>query len=296
MSDMNNQAGAGLGDYLKVLPQYLLPQSMLSMLMHSFMQIRFPPLKDFQIRFAVNHYRVNMDEAANPDPLSHSHFNGFFTRALKPDARPVAAGKELIASPSDGAISALGEIDDTTLLQAKGRDFSLVDLLGGDEKRAAGFHNGSFATIYLSPQDYHRVHMPLDGRLREMVYIPGRLFSVNAATTRLVPQLFARNERVVSLFDTEAGPMAVILVGAIFVGSIETVWAGRITPPYGSRIRCRDYTGEEKAVELAKGEEMGRFNMGSTVILLFPPDVMEWEREMAPARPVKMGELLGRLR
>jgi phosphatidylserine decarboxylase len=192
-------------------------------------------------------------------------------------------------------LSQLGAIEDGRIFQAKGMDYSLPELLGGDEGWAQRFAGGRFATVYLSPRDYHRVHMPLAGRLKAMVHVPGRLFSVNRVTTGLVPRLFARNERVVCLFEGEAGPMAVILVGAIFVGSMDTVWAGQITPRRG-RPPARETCGAHSFVELAKGEEMGRFNMGSTVILLFPPGAVEWDSGLKPGDPVHMGQRLGRIR
>ena len=197
-----------------------------------------------------------------------------------------------VVCPADGILSAAGSIADGTLLQAKGRQYSLLELLGGDAAWARDFQGGQYATVYLSPRDYHRVHMPVAGRLRRMIHVPGRLFSVSPATTRLVPRLFSRNERVVCLFDSEAGPMAVILVGAIFVASIDTIWAGAVTP--GSWFpRVWNYTSGEKQVALERGAEMGRFNMGSTVITMFPRDSVVWRRNLAPQRTVRMGEALG---
>jgi phosphatidylserine decarboxylase len=234
-----------------------------------------------------------MSEAQNPDPDTYTNFNSFFTRALRPEVRPIAQGSGQIACPNDGAISQLGIIEGERIFQAKGRSFSLVELLGGSEERARPYVGGSFATLYLSPGDYHRYHMPLAGRLIETVYIPGRLFSVAHDFTESVPNLFARNERVACLFETEAGPMAIVLVGAMFVGSIETVWAGEITPPRGRGIEVRNYdTGTP--VRLGRGDELGRFNMGgSTVIVLFRRNCIKWQTGLVAESRVKLGQLLG---
>ncbi len=276
---------------LFVAIQHLLPQHLLSALMYRVTRWQWRPFKDAFIAWFIGQYRVDMTLAVEPDPKAYASFNAFFTRALRPDARPLAADPAALLCPADGALSQMGEIRDGSLLQAKGHDYSVVDLLGGDAQAAAAFVGGSFATIYLSPRDYHRVHMPLAGALSAMTHIPGRLFSVNAVTARGVPRLFARNERVVCRFDTEVGPLALILVGAIFVGSMETVWAGQITPPpHGVRP-----PEPEGPVRLARGEEMGRFNMGSTVILLLPPGAVNWDPEIRPGDPLRMGDALGRL-
>jgi len=238
-----------------------------------------------------------MSEAAQADYRAYEHFNAFFTRALKADARPLARDEQTLCSPVDGTVSQLGRIDGNRIFQAKGRDYSLIELLGGDKARAEPFRNGSFATLYLSPRDYHRIHMPLTGQLREMVHIPGKLFSVSPLTTRMVPNLFARNERVVCIFDSSIGPLGLILVGAINVASIETVWAGVVTPPLGKTIRRWDYPAQgNDSVRLEKGEEMGRFNMGSTVILLAPPDTLDWQISMSANSSIRMGQALARLR
>lgn len=273
--------------------QYMLPHHLFSALMFRVTRIRWRPLKDLLVRNVVRHYRVDMTEAQEPDPSVYGSFNEFFTRSLRPEARPVAGEKDAVASPADGALSQLGSIADGRVFQAKGRDYSLLELLGGRADWAERLDAGTFATVYLSPRDYHRVHMPLGGTLREMIHVPGRLFSVNPVTTSLVPRLFGRNERVVCLFESDAGPMAVILVGAIFVGSMETVWAGQVTPT-GGRKPSRTYSGEE-AVWIARGEEMGRFNMGSTVILVFPPETMEWDRQLKPGDSLRVGQRIGRL-
>ncbi len=285
----------GLADYLRVLPQYLLPQRTLSSLMHRVARFRLPIWKNLKIQWFVRHYGVDMSLAAEPNLQNYPHFNAFFTRQLRADARPFPADARNMGAPADGRLVAFGDVDDTRLLQAKGHDYTLEDLLGGSRERTEMFRGGSFATIYLSPRDYHRVHMPFGGRLTEMVYVPGRLFSVNASTARLVPRIFARNERVIALFDTTLGPMAVILVGAIFVGSIETVWAGRLTPPYGHAIRTWHYppSGQD-TVALQRGAEMGRFNVGSTVILLLPRGKVEWLDGLSAGQAVLTGESLCR--
>ncbi|RLW56482.1 MAG: phosphatidylserine decarboxylase [gamma proteobacterium symbiont of Stewartia floridana] len=276
--------------------QYLLPHHFLSALMHKLTRIELKPVKDMIIRSIIDWYNVNMLEAMESDPTRYRSFNDFFTRALRPDARPVTQQPHEIASPADGTLSQAGDIESGYLFQAKGHDYALFELLGGDQEMTNLFDEGHFATIYLSPRDYHRLHMPLAGKLRKMVHVPGRLFSVNETTCRKVPRLFARNERVISLFDTEAGPMAMILVGAIFVSSIETVWAGTVTPA-NQRVSSWDYNQQQQpeTVELEKGEEMGRFNMGSTVILLFGKDAVEWSETFTPGSPVKMGSAIADL-
>jgi len=280
-------------DYLKTWPQYLMPGHLLSRLMQGLTRIRWAPFREPFTDWFVRRFQVDMDEAQEPNPHAYEHFNAFFTRALKADARPLVDGPYDIACPVDGMVSQAGRIEDGRLFQAKGHDFSLVALLGGSEKRAAPFQDGSFATLYLSPRDYHRIHMPLDGTLREMVHIPGRLFSVNAVTARMIPGLFARNERVAALFDTAAGPMALVLVGAVFVGSIETVWSGVVTPPAGRVVRRWRYDASGEAIHLARGEEMGRFNMGSTVIVLFGPQALDWSDAIRPEAAIRMGQRLG---
>lgn len=252
--------------------------------------------KNWQIRWFIRRYGVDMGIARTSDPRAFADFNAFFTRALRDGVRPVCRGSDELACPADGALSEFGAIDHDTLLQAKGRRYSLTQLLGGDEARASGLKGGHFATIYLSPRDYHRVHMPLAGTLREMIHVPGRLFSVNQTSARHVPGLFTRNERVVSIFDTAHGPLAVVLVGAVFVGSIEQVWAGEVAPARGARLRVTRYpaTGPD-AITLAKGAEMGRFNMGSTVILVLPPVPLSWNARLIPGAPTRFGEALATL-
>ena len=279
-------------DRLFVGFQYILPQHLLSGLMFRLTRIRWRPLKDLLIRNVIRHYRVDMTEAQQPDPAAYGSFNEFFTRSLRPDARHIAEQEDAVTCPADGALSQLGTIRDGRIFQAKGRDYSLLELLGGRDDWAKRLDGGTFATIYLSPRDYHRVHMPLGGTLREMIHVPGRLFSVNPVTTSLVHRLFGRNERVLCLFEGDVGPMAVILVGAIFVGSIETVWAAQVTPTDG-RGPSATYDGES-AIRLEKGAEMGRFNMGSTVILVFPPNTVQWDPGLGSGDSLRMGQAIGR--
>ena len=279
-------------DYSKALPQYLLPHHLLSRAMGRLVRCRIPVVKNLLIDGFKRLYDVDLSLAVETDPHGYSDFNSFFTRALRPDARPLASTAGAVASPVDGRISQVGAMHDGFLVQAKGKEYSLAQLLGSSQ-RASDFQRGNYATIYLSPRDYHRIHMPLAGRLVEMVHIPGRLFSVSPATTRVVPGLFSRNERVVCLFETEAGPMAMVLVGAIFVASIETVWTGVVTPPAGREIGSRDFRNDECVVELEKGAEMGRFNMGSTVILLFGRERVTWGPAGQADATVRMGQQLG---
>lgn len=279
-------------DLLIALPQYLLPQHTLSGWLARLTHSENPLLKTLMIKLVGKLYRVDLTEAVGQSASDYPSFNAFFTRALKPDARPLPLEANAVASPADGFISQIGVISGGEIFQAKGKSFTATALLGGDETRAAAFEDGVFATIYLSPRDYHRLHMPVAGTLREMLHIPGRLFSVNASTVNSVPGLFARNERVAAIFDTEIGPMALVLVGAIFVSSIETVWHGVVTPPTGSQVRIWQYA--DNAPSLGVGEEMGRFNMGSTIIVLFAKDALQWLPELAAGQPIKLGDLLGR--
>ncbi|HEX3603002.1 MAG TPA: archaetidylserine decarboxylase [Steroidobacteraceae bacterium] len=271
--------------------QHLLPQHALSRLVLRATRARTPFLKNSLIRGFLKLYTIDMNEAAQTDPLSYGSFNEFFTRSLKAGARECAADPCAIASPVDGTVSEAGEIDGDRLLQAKGRYFTLSELLAA-RAWAKDFEGGCFATLYLAPYNYHRVHMPLRGRLRETVFVPGHLFSVNAATASLVPRLFARNERVLSLFDTAFGEVALILVGALNVGSIATVWAGDITPAAGRAV-AKLPTAD---MSLDKGAEMGRFNMGSTVILLFQRDRARWHAGLRAGATLKCGQTLGLLR
>ena len=276
---------------LFVALQYLLPQHALSRVIHWATRIEAVWFKNLIIRVFVRAFKVDMSEALDPDPTNYSHFNDFFTRALAQGSRQLPPTKRSVACPVDGTISLSGRISRGKLIQAKDRRYLAADLLG-DERMAAEFEDGDFITIYLAPYDYHRIHMPVRGRLREMRYLPGRLFSVNAATVRSVPRLFARNERVVCRFETDIGQLAMVLVGALNVGSIETVWAGQVAPGR-PRERAAVHYGEP-ATELSMGAEMGRFNMGSTVILLFSRDRVQLADDLTPGRVVRMGELIGR--
>jgi len=271
---------------LKVLPQHLL-----SNLMHWAARNEWKPFKTLFIKQISTRYGVNMNEAANPDLSSYSSFNAFFTRELKAGVRPINNDANSIVSPVDGQISQIGKIEKDQLLQAKGHNFSLVDLLAGDTKLSAQFENGHFTTVYLSPKDYHRIHMPVTGKLKQMTFVPGDLFSVSEATTQLVPNLFARNERTITVFETENGPMVLILVGAIFVGSMETIWHGEILSN-GKKPTTWTYS-DDQQITLNKGEEMGRFNMGSTIILLHPKNAIEWIAEAKAGDLVKLGEKIG---
>nr|WP_242521691.1 archaetidylserine decarboxylase [Motiliproteus sp. SC1-56] len=275
--------------------QYLVPQHLLSRAVGYLADCRIGWVKNSFIRIFSRFYPINLAEAQEENPRAYPSFNAFFTRALKPDARPIAADPRQLACPVDGTVSQLGRIDYGRLFQAKGHSYSLTTLLGGDSDRARPFLDGSFACIYLSPQDYHRVHMPLDGCLRETVYVPGDLFSVNQATVGEVPNLFARNERLVAIFDTAAGPMAMVLVGAMIVAGIETVWSGQEAPRRRS-IQRTGYLPEEKSpVVVPKGAEMGRFKLGSTVILLFGKDAVEWLDEFKAGTRTRLGTPLGTL-
>lgn len=284
---------AGLADWAKALPFYLLPHHAVSRAVNAATRVQAKWWKDPLTRWFMQRFAIDLSEAELEDPEAFRHFNEFFTRALKPGVRPLPDDPQALACPADGAISAFGEIRGDSILQAKRHDYSLTTLLGGEAARAQPFLGGTFATIYLSPRDYHRVHMPAEGTLREMIHVPGRLFSVAPFTVRTVPQVFARNERVVCLFDSPRGPFALILVGAINVASIETVWAGVVTPPRGRRIQDWRYQGEQ-ARHFQRGEEMGRFNMGSTVIALFGPGQMNWAEGLEVDAPVRLGQPLGR--
>ncbi|MEX2525942.1 MAG: archaetidylserine decarboxylase [Gammaproteobacteria bacterium] len=278
---------------LKILPQYLLPQHTLSACMYRLARLRYPPLKDRMIRAFIRLYNVDMSEADETDSTEFADFNSFFTRELKPDARPLDNSADALLSPVDGRVSQSGHIREGCLLQAKGIKYSALELLGNDPDAALRFSKGAFMTLYLAPRDYHRVHMPVAGTLEKMAYVPGKLFSVNPVTTENVSRLFARNERVISLFNTFHGRMAVIMVGAIFVGSMETVWAGQVTPARDRSPGAWTYDHLQDPVTLDKGEEMGRFNMGSTVILLFEKDRVQWLETLKPGERVKMGEKIG---
>jgi len=275
-------------DRLAVLLQYLLPKQILTEIAGKVASAQASWTPSL-IEWFIGRYKVNMAEAANPDIHSYATFNDFFTRALKPGARPLSEAGYVC--PVDGAISQFGPIDNDQLFQAKGHRYSTTALVGGDAKLAAQFQDGSFATIYLSPKDYHRIHMPCDGRLTRMIYVPGDLFSVNPVTARGVPGLFARNERVVCVFDTEQGEFVLTLVGATIVGSMATVWHGVVNPPRTGDVREWRY--DDQQINLKKGDEMGRFLLGSTVVMLFKKDTLQFNPQWAPALPVRMGEVMG---
>jgi phosphatidylserine decarboxylase len=278
-------------DTIFIIIQHILPQHLLSRCTGWLANLRHPEwLKNGLIHMFIKQFKVDMTEASEPDPTRYASFNEFFTRPLREGARPLAEAD--LVCPADGAISQLGPIEFGRIFQAKGQLFSTVELLGGDTQRAAQFIDGNFATVYLSPRDYHRVHMPITGRLTATSYIPGQLFSVNQVTAENVPRLFARNERMVCYFDTAAGPMALILVGAMVVAGIETVWSGQVAPPTSSPV-FHDYFSLPEPVELEQGAEMGRFMLGSTVILLFPKGAVEFDSSYVAGAATRLGAGLG---
>ena len=275
---------------IKVLPQYLLPKQALTSFAGRVAGAKGGSMTTGLIRWFVGKYGVNMDEAVNPDIESYTSFNEFFTRPLRDGARPLAAADFIC--PVDGAISQFGDIDDHQIFQAKGHKFTTAELVGGDAQLASHFQHGSFANLYLSPKDYHRIHMPCDGRLRRMIYVPGALFSVNPTTARGIPGLFARNERVVCVFESpEHGPFVMTLVGATIVGSMETVWHGQVNPPRAPKI-C-EWRYDDQQIVLKKGEEMRRFLLGSTVVMLFKKDTIRFNPAWAPERAIRLGEVMG---
>lgn len=279
-----------MSDRLSILLQHLLPKQLVTTLAGRVAGARGGATTTRLIRWFVGRYKVDMAEAENSDLASYASFNDFFTRPLKAGARPLADAD--FVSPVDGAISQFGAIDDHHILQAKGHRYTITDLVGGDAALAAPFQHGSFANLYLSPRDYHRLHMPCDGRLMRMIHVPGALYSVNPVTARGVPNLFARNERVVCVFESpEHGPFVMVLVGATVVGSMATPWHGVINAKRTGKLSQWDYTDQD--IMLAKGEEMGRFLLGSTVIMLFRQDNIVFNPEWAPERPVRLGEMMG---
>ena len=279
-----------MSERLAVALQYALPKRLLTQLAGKLAGLEGGKVTTAVIRWFAKRYGVNMAEAANPDPASYASFNQFFTRPLREGARPIADAD--FVCPVDGAISQFGPIEFDQVFQAKGHFYSTTALVGGDRALAARFESGDFATIYLSPRDYHRIHMPCAGRLTQMIYVPGELFSVNPATARGVPGLFARNERVVCVFEGEAGPFVMVLVGATIVGSMATVWHGVVNPPRRPDIEKHAYAPGE--VELRKGDEMGRFLLGSTVVMLFPKGTMRFESGWSAGGAVRLGEAMGR--
>ncbi|WP_341678000.1 archaetidylserine decarboxylase [Niveibacterium sp. SC-1] len=280
-----------MSDRLAVLPQYLLPKQLLTRVGGRIASAQAGGLTTRLIEWFVGRYGVNMAEAEQPDIHAYKSFNEFFTRALKPGARPLADAD--LVCPVDGAISQFGAIEADQIFQAKGHSYSTTALVGGDAALAARFQNGSFATLYLSPRDYHRIHMPCEGRLTRMIHVPGELFSVNPTTARGVPGLFARNERVVCVFDTPRGPFVLALVGATIVGSMATVWHGVVNPPRPGSVREWRY--EDQQIVLPRGAEMGRFLLGSTVVMLFPAPRVAFNPAWAPAGAIRMGEAMASL-
>ncbi|MGB1648951.1 MAG: archaetidylserine decarboxylase [Cycloclasticus sp.] len=277
---------------LFILLQHILPQHGLSALMHKLARCKTPWVKNTMINFIVKRFGVNMSEAFEPNPEAYETFNAFFTRKLRDDVRPLERGRTTISCPVDGTISQIGRIDNGEVFQAKGKSFNLSALLGNDAL-ASEFEDGQFTTIYLSPKDYHRIHFPIGGALKKMVHVPGDLFSVNPTTVATIDELFARNERVIAFFDTPAGPMAMVMVGAIFVSSIETVWYGEVTPPRHNQIRHWSY--QDKKLKYKKNEEMARFNMGSTVVLLYGKDKVTWAEGLAAGDTVQHGQVIAKM-
>lgn len=276
-------------DYLACGATFILPQHVISRIVYWLTRIETPVVKNTIIKLYTAAFRLNMSEAVETDPLAYPSMNALFTRALKPRVRPLPEDKTLLVSPADGVVSEFGSISNTLLLQAKGYRYSHDQLLGGYAELNRPFNDGLFATIYLSPKDYHRVHMPFTGRLTDMIYIPGRLHSVSLMTTRTIPEIFTKNERLVCLFDTDAGRLAVVLVGAINVAAIETVWAGLVTPPPGKSITLTHY---DEPILLERGAELGRFNMGSTVVLLMEKGRFNWQTGLEPYSDIRMGEAM----
>lgn len=280
---------ASISDYLKSSPFYVLPHHAISGLIFYLARIEWAPVKNLLLKVYLSLHEVNMSEAVEENPYAYRHLNAFFTRALKADARPLDQTENSLCCPVDGCVSQAMEIKNGRVFQAKNHDYSLLELVGGIDELAQPFHNGRFATIYLSPRDYHRIHMPMDGRLTDMVYVPGRLFSVAPHTVNTVPRLFARNERLVCRFETEFGPVIMILVGAVNVSAIDTVWAGSVTPPSKRKVIHTRY--ENVDISLKKGAEMGRFNLGSTVVLLLPENC-SLDSAITHDAVVKLGQLL----
>ncbi|WP_415899072.1 archaetidylserine decarboxylase [Neptuniibacter sp. QD48_11] len=281
-------------DRLFILFQHVVPQHLLSRLVGKIADCQTPWVKNTFIKWFAKKYQINMTEAREEIPTNYPSFNAFFTRELKDGARTIDMDATHIASPADGAISQLGKIEHGRIFQAKGRGYGLATLLGGDQERAKDFIDGEFATIYLSPRDYHRVHMPVKGTLTHTTYVPGDLFSVNQTTAEGVDQLFARNERLVAYFDTEYGPMAMVLVGAMIVAGIETVWSGQEAPALKRPVHTSFSPTSPEPITLEKGEEMGRFKLGSTVVLLFSKEQISWAEELAAESPVELGKMIAK--
>lgn len=290
---MSEVPSVSTGDRLFAALQYILPKHLLSRIIYAIARSESPFVKRTFLKIFLSLFDINMAEAAQPDPYAYRTFNDFFTRALKPGARPIAIEAELIVSPVDGTVSQCGELLNESILQAKGQTYSLQELLAGDAESVAAYRNGSFACIYLAPYNYHRIHMPYAGTALKNIYVPGDLFSVNASTARAVPRVFARNERLICEFNTPVGRVAVILVGALHVGSIETVHCGEVNPPPRRRKRP-EIIAAGVGRPFAKGEELGRFNMGSTVVLLFERGRIHWDDSLQPNATVQLGRPIAR--
>ena len=278
-------------DQLKIVGQYILPKHLLSRLTGKLAAAKAGKVTTFLVKKFIAQYKINMSEAKHPEPEYYETFNDFFTRELKQGARTIIEGDANLATPVDGKVSQQGDIKEGRIFQAKGHDFSLRELLGGRDDVAAPFDDGIFSTVYLAPKDYHRIHMPIAGKLEQMIFIPGDLFSVNPLTTENVPNLFARNERAVAIFSTAVGPMAMVLVGATIVASIETVWAGTLK---GKEIQYWDYSDQD--INLEKGEEMGRFKLGSTIVALFPKGTIDFAEDLEAGSVTRLGELFATIK
>lgn len=277
-------------NWLKVNLQYVTPKHLLSRMVGKLAEAELGNVTTAIIKLFIKQYNVDMSEALHSDPEHYSSFNAFFTRPLKPEARTIDERDGVLIHAVDGTVSQFGDIETDSIFQAKGHDYSLTSLLGGKPELATPFKNGKFATIYLAPRDYHRIHMPVDGTLTDMIYVPGELFSVNPLTAENISGLFARNERVVALFDTPVGKMAMVLVGATIVASIETVWAGTVTPPAGKNVQHWTYDADSEAsITLKKGDELGRFKLGSTIVACFEPGAIEFE-DLAPGQVTRLGQ------
>jgi len=281
-------------DQLKIISQYLLPKHLLTFLAGKLAEAKMGKFTTFLITQFIKKFNIDMSEAKHSDPAYFDTFNNFFTRELKEGLRPIVEGDNNLATPVDGCVSQQGDIKEGRIFQAKGHDFSLRELVGGRDDVAAPFDEGIFSTVYLAPKDYHRIHMPIAGKLEQMIFIPGDLFSVNPLTAQNVPNLFARNERAVAIFSTAIGPMAMVLVGATIVGSIETVWEGTLKAQKNKEIQYWDY--KDQDIHLEKGAEMGRFKLGSTIVALFPKNTIEFNEALAPSSVTRLGELFATIK
>lgn len=281
-------------DQLKIIGQYLMPKHLFTFIAGKLAEAKMGKFTTFLITQFIKKFKIDMNEAKHSDPAYFDTFNNFFTRELKEDLRPIVEGDNNLATPVDGCVSQQGDIKEGRIFQAKGHDFSLRELVGGRDDVAAPFDDGIFSTVYLAPKDYHRIHMPIAGKLEQMIFIPGDLFSVNPLTAQNVPNLFARNERAVAIFSTAIGPMAMVLVGATIVGSIETVWEGTLKAQKNKELQYWDY--KEQNITLEKGAEMGRFKLGSTIVALFPKDTIEFSESLAPSSVTRLGELFATIK